>query len=205
MHNTIHAFFGKNGTKLDAGKVGSGVYDPAHFCLPKCFRIRSGKFTGSVTTNSDLFDLPRAACAESPAVKLRMDLCSLCPRQAAPDPLSVMFVQSSTRPAQRNPPPPLPTHFLCGICTGCHRYRKSPPSTSTSTTVSSMISTRASFAGKQKVKKVGRRWFFSKAAAQQATFKTCSQKDLLYLTCQTATLDWPSLQRRHRKAWLHSL
>ena len=119
--------------------------------------------------------------------------------------VTVCYVCTKQHQHSKKKQPPLPTHFLCGICTGCHRYRKSPPSTSTSTTVSSMISTRASFAGKQKVKKVGSRWFFSKAAAQQAIFKTCSQKDLHYLTYQTATLDWPSLQRWHRKAWLHSL
>ena len=119
--------------------------------------------------------------------------------------VTVCYVCTKKKHQHRKKETPLPTHFLCGIFTGCHRYQKSPPSTSTSTTVSSMISTRASFAGKQKVKKAGSRWFFSKAAAQQAIFKTCSQKDLLYLTYQTAALDWPSLQRWHRKAWLHML
>ena len=63
LHNMIYAFFGKMEPNW-MWEVGSSVYDPAHFWLPKCFRIRSGKFTGSVATNSDLFDTPRAACTE---------------------------------------------------------------------------------------------------------------------------------------------
>ena len=100
-----------------------------------------------------VFYTSHAVCAGQNQQKVQQSscvwICLWCDRQTA-QMHCVLLIQGNAV-----------THFPWCFFTGCRQYPKIPHSTSTSTTVSSTISTRASFAGKQKVRKVGSHTMFA--------------------------------------------